>query len=97
MAAISSAEAPIWFMADSATPSWVVQISLASCSTQPGWGKYWVNSFCATLHISPRALKRMHRLEVVPASSAIMYFSFAIAILLVVRKTDSVAYIIQDV
>ena len=82
MAAISSADAPIWFMADSATPSWVVQISLASCSTQPGFGKYWVNSFCATLHISPRALKRMQRFDVVPASSAIMYFWLAIAILL---------------
>ena len=72
MAAISAADAPTLFMADSATPSWVVQISLASCSTQPGFGKYWVNSFCATLHISPARLNRMQRLEVVPASSAMM-------------------------
>ena len=70
MAAMSLAAAPIWFMADRATPSWVVQISLASCSTQPGFGKYWVNSFCATLHISPFSLNRIHRLEVVPASNA---------------------------
>ena len=73
MAAMSAALAPTWFMAESATPSWVVQISLASCSTQPGLGKYWVNSFCATLHISPFSLNRMQRLEVVPASSAMMY------------------------
>ena len=70
MAAMSAAVAPILFIADSATPSWVVQISFASCSTQPGFGKYWVNSFCATLHISPASLNRMHRLEVVPASRA---------------------------
>ena len=31
--------------ASRATESWVCQISLASCSTQPGLGKYWVNSF----------------------------------------------------
>ena len=74
MAAISAAPAPIWFMAERATPSWVVQISLASCSTQPGFGKYWVNSFWATLHISPAWLNRMQRFEVVPASSAMIYF-----------------------
>ena len=28
-----------------ATASWVVQISLGSCSTQPPWGKIWRNSF----------------------------------------------------
>ena len=38
MAAMSSARAPILFMAERATPSWVAQISLASCSTQPGFG-----------------------------------------------------------
>ena len=74
MAAISSAVAPILFMAERATPSWVVQISLASCSTQPGLGKYWVNSFWATLQILPSWSNRMQRFEVVPASSAIMYF-----------------------
>jgi len=72
MAAMSDALAPIWFMAESATPSCVVQISFASCSTQPGFGKYWVNSFCATLHISPALLNRMQRFEVVPASSAMI-------------------------
>ena len=38
MAAMSSARAPTLFMAERATPSWVAQISLASCSTQPGLG-----------------------------------------------------------
>ena len=75
MAAISSADAPIFDIASTATPSWVDQISLASCSTQPGFGKYWVNSFCATLHISPFSLNRIQRLLVVPASSAITYFA----------------------
>ena len=69
-------------MADSATPSWVVQISLASCSTQPGLGKYWVNSFCATLHMWPCLSNRMQRLEVVPASSAIMYCPIAVLLFL---------------
>ncbi len=75
MAAISSADAPIFDMASTATPSWDDHISLALCSTQPGFGKYWVNSFCAMLQISPFLLKRMQRLLVVPASSAITYCS----------------------
>ena len=53
MAAMSSALAPIWFMADRATPSWVVQISLASCSTHPGRGKYWGEFLlCNAAHLS---------------------------------------------
>ena len=72
IAAISDAVTPAWFMADSATPSWVVQISLASCSTQPGLGKYWVKGFCAMLTTRPAASNKMHRFEVVPASSAMM-------------------------
>ena len=97
MAAMSSADAPTSFMADSATPSWVVQISLASCSTQPGLGKYWVNSFCATLHISPLALKRMQRLDVVPASSAMIYFCFVIAVSPFYSRKSIRVFIIQDV
>src|SRR5699024_7720798 len=73
-AAISSDEAPILLIASTATPSCVDQISSALCSTHPGFGKYWVNSFCATLTISPFLLNNMHRLLVVPASSAITYF-----------------------
>ena len=34
-------------------PYVVAQISRASCSTQPGRGKCWVNSFCATLSTLP--------------------------------------------
>ena len=75
IAAISSAEAPIFCIASCATKYWVDQISFASCSTQPGLGKIWVNSFCATLHISPALLKRMQRLLVVPASRAMIYFA----------------------
>ena len=75
IAAMSSAVAPIFDMASTATPSCVDQISLASCSTQPGFGKYCVNSFWATLHISPFSLKRIHLLLVVPESSAITYFA----------------------
>ena len=73
MAAISAALAPILASACRATASCVSKISSASCSTQPGCGKIWVNSFCATAQISPTWLNRMHRLEVVPASSAMMY------------------------
>ena len=65
----------IMFIASTATPSILAQISSASCSTQPGFGKYCVNSFCAILHISPLLLKRIQRLLVVPASRAIMYFA----------------------
>ena len=72
MAAMSSARALTWPMASTAVPSMVDQISWALCSTQPGWGKNWVNSFCAMAQISPRRLKRIQRLLVVPASSAII-------------------------
>ena len=66
MAAMSSADAPTSFMADSATPSWVVQISLASCSTQPGLGKYWVNSRWAIEQICPLRSKTIARELLVP-------------------------------
>ena len=74
IAVMSFAVAPIIFIASTATPSWLAQISSASCSTQPGCGKYCVNSRCAMLRISPFSLNRMQRLLVVPASSAIIYF-----------------------
>ena len=45
MAAISEALMPAFCTACRATSSWVAKISSASCSTQPGWGKIWVNSF----------------------------------------------------
>ena len=75
IAAMSSAEAPIFVMASLATASWVDQISPGSCSTHPGFGKCCVNSFWATLHISPLSLNRMQRLLVVPESRAITYFA----------------------
>ena len=36
-----------------ATAICVAQISCGSCSTQPGFGKICVNSFCATETIAP--------------------------------------------
>jgi hypothetical protein len=72
MAAMSAADALIFDIASTATPNWVDQISFASCSTQPGFGKYWVNSFWARLQISPFLLNRIQRLLVVPASSAMI-------------------------
>jgi hypothetical protein len=45
MAATSPAAAPIFKSASWATPIWLAQISMGSCSTHPGWGKIWVNSF----------------------------------------------------
>ena len=63
------------FIASTATPSSVDQISLASCSTQPGFGKNCRNSFCAIEQISPCSLNKIQRLLVVPASSAITYFA----------------------
>ena len=62
IATISSASAPTLLIASTATPSCVDQISEASCSTQPGCGKYCVNSFCARLTISPFSLNRIQRL-----------------------------------
>ena len=81
MAAMSAAVTPRFFMASWATSNWVDQISSASCSTQPGLGKNWVNSFCATPHISPFSLNRIQRLLVVPASSAITYFAMLVFLL----------------
>lgn len=53
IAAISEGSAPMMFIASTATPSMLAQISSASCSTQPGFGKCCVNSLCVTLQISP--------------------------------------------
>lgn len=71
-----------------ATESCVDQISLGSCSTQPGFGKYCVNSFCAILQISPFSLNKMHRLLVVPASSAITYFAIFMPSIIISRHPD---------
>ena len=76
---ISEGSAPMMFIASTATPSMLAQISSASCSTQPGFGKYCVNSLCVTLQISPFLLNKMQRLLVVPASNAITYFDIICA------------------
>ena len=46
------------------TDIWVAHISIGSCSTQPLFGKCWVNSFCFTEHILP-SLSNIIALELV--------------------------------
>src|SRR2546421_8854465 len=48
----------------------VAQISVASCSTQPGLGKIWRNSFCADATTLPLWSNTMARELVVPWSRA---------------------------
>ena len=57
-----------------ATRRWVCQISRASCSTQPGRGKCWVNSRCDVARTSPLRLNNSARELVVPWSKARMAF-----------------------
>jgi hypothetical protein len=45
---------------------WVAQISSASCSTQPGRGKCWVNSRCALPTTRPVVSNSIERALVVP-------------------------------
>ena len=45
IAAMSAPVSPKVEMASAATPAWLDHISIGSCSTQPGLGKCWVNSF----------------------------------------------------
>src|SRR5699024_1623193 len=51
-----------------------VQISFASCSTQPGWSKNCSNSFCAVSTLTPFSSKRIALELVVPLSIARIYF-----------------------
>ena len=46
------------------------QISVASCSTQPGRGRSWACSTCSTATIVASWSNRMHRVDVVPWSIA---------------------------
>lgn len=55
-------------------------------------GKYCVNSFCATLHISPFSLNKMHLLLVVPASNAIIYFPIFFLLFYLIRSFQSILY-----
>ena len=75
IAAISSLLSLKAEMASWATPIWLDQISMGSCSTHPGLGKYWVNSFWATDTALPEWSKTIALELVVPWSKASMYLS----------------------
>ena len=66
MAATSAPAAPAFASAPRPARSWLSQISSGSCSTQPGFGKCWVNSCWSTAATAPSRSKRMAREEVVP-------------------------------
>ena len=66
---------PILVMASAMTAASEDQISIGLCSTQPGFGKYWVNSICAVERMFPSWSKTIAREELVPWSRARMYFS----------------------
>ena len=72
MAWISAASSRDLASASVSTATCEAQISLPSCSTQPGLGKYWLNGRWATDTISPRWSKMMARDDVVPWSRAMM-------------------------
>src|SRR5687767_13549332 len=55
-------------MASVATVTCEDHISTGSCSTQPGWGKICLNSFCATETIFPFLSNKIARELVVPWS-----------------------------
>src|SRR2546422_6118181 len=74
IAAMSRAVRPAWRIASAATLHCVAQISSGSCSTQPGRGKIWRNSFCAAEIIEPARSNKMARELVVPWSRARIYF-----------------------
>src|SRR6476469_2360013 len=80
IAAISWVERPALITASAATPNCVYQISFASCSTHPGSGKNWVNSFCATDTTSPCLLNTIALELVVPWSNDKIYFDMALLI-----------------
>ena len=70
---------PSRVMASAMTAASDDQISLGLCSTQPGWGKYWVNSIWAVERIMPSWSKTMAREELVPWSNARINFSICSA------------------
>ena len=57
---------PILVMASAMTAASEDQISIGLCSTQPGFGKYWVNSICAVEQMFPSWSKTIAREELVP-------------------------------
>ena len=70
MASMSEDLTPAAAIASLMTPDWLDQMPFGSCSTQPGSGKNWSNSFCASPAIWPSWSKTMARELVVPWSSA---------------------------
>jgi hypothetical protein len=88
-------------MASVATASWEDQISMGLCSTHPGFGYIWVNSFCAMEQIFPCLSKIIHLELVVPWSNAIIYFfipsspafSYKSAFLVATTYTPVIRYI----
>ncbi len=64
------ARRPALASAPATTACTLDQISVASCSTQPGFGKIWRCSRWSTATIAPCWSKTMQRLEVVPWSIA---------------------------
>ena len=77
MAAMSFPPMPMEVMASAMTAASEDQISLGSCSTHPGWGKCWVNSFWATERMFPPWSNTIALEELVPWSRARMNFSMA--------------------
>ena len=71
--AMSSPLTPSLVMASAMTAASLDQISMGLCSTQPGCGKYCVNSIWATEQQLPSWSKTMAREELVPWSNAKMY------------------------
>ena len=69
-----SARSPALAIAPATTACTFDQISVASCSTQPGLGKIWRCSRWSTATIAPSWSKMMQRLEVVPWSMAATNF-----------------------
>jgi hypothetical protein len=67
-AATWSVPMPAWASARGAIHSTFRQISAASCSTQPGRGKYCRCSRCTTETSRPLWSNTMHRVDVVPWS-----------------------------
>ncbi|CAM5702986.1 hypothetical protein SALBM135S_02311 [Streptomyces alboniger] len=70
-----SALSPALAIAPATTACTFDQISVASCSTQPGLGKIWRCSRWSTATIAPSWSKMMQRLDVVPWSMAATNFS----------------------
>ncbi|CAM5476998.1 hypothetical protein SFUMM280S_01090 [Streptomyces fumanus] len=66
---------PALASAPATTARTLAQISVASCSTQPGRGKIWRCSRWSTATTAPPRSKMMQRLDVVPWSIAATYFA----------------------